>query len=658
MKKYRIPLLIVFVAMMATQALRAQSNCYVRLEDASGYTPNAMQIEALEQAAAELCLAFDSSGFGGQFKVYDFGFYLHHETTAGGYPEPFARKVEEVAALSPYYLVFGKQSDRSGVYTRFWVGARLPDSLSFRFPCLDTIGAEILRTSLGLTANIEYEALGKMPSNYHLAEIRVMNKLKAEVDKLRECCYNQQRGLSSCDAPCLSSEEILEYYEQKGYVSIPVKITGNPLSKPSNDLAKSNLVEDYAEKLIQFIGIEDFTDYVNINEAIENDITVAIEDGVTAKGFITKNENFCEAITAEKILNDFSENELEAYIHFHLWQNPDSIKPDLMLVKFKEKIFEIELGEVVITPQADICGPLPLPHQGECCPFYAITENNQGVYHGHTGMAGNWTISDSVEYYRRATFDEEEERENIWNDSTGAEVVVTPSNTKFIPSGKAFLMAFKYPTTFLEKTFHKVVTLGPSFKSEREQIFQQFKYANLYPPNQNNVGTLLNWDCTSRLSHSLYNSSVPIQTSIQNIEMILKDWLENHDDFDSLFLDRNKFSYPILPNPSLWNLPIWAFQAFGGTQGIKIEVRSLKAFPTPCYGYPIGRRFQCEIYFTIIDNFGVGMSDGEKWFFPGLVEQWVLQHYRNFDCDRPPCYIPITNHTARIYHKFDICLSN
>jgi hypothetical protein len=106
----------------------AAQNCYVRLADASGYTPAAEQIAALEQAAAALCAVFDSAGFGGQFKVYDFGFYLHQEYTTGGYPEPFARKVEEVAALSPYYLLFGKQSDRSGVYTRFWVDLSIPET--------------------------------------------------------------------------------------------------------------------------------------------------------------------------------------------------------------------------------------------------------------------------------------------------------------------------------------------------------------------------------------------------------------------------------------------------------------------------------------------------------------------------------------------------
>jgi hypothetical protein len=277
-KQYSFALLTVFVAMFAIPALRAQSNCYVRLTDASGYTPAAEQIAALEQAAAALCLAFDSSGFSGQFKVYDFGFYLHHETTAGGYPEPFARKVEAVAALSPYYLVFGKQSDRSGVYTRFWVEARLPDSLSFS--CLDTIGAGILRTSFDLTANIEYEALGKMPSNYHLAEIRVMNKLKAEVDKLRECCYNQQRGLSSCDAPCLTPDETKKLLEQLGFTAIPIKILGPAQARGADGQRPVyNRVTDCAELDIEMDGVEyhDFAGTINNIMSVYQDSTVRAE---------------------------------------------------------------------------------------------------------------------------------------------------------------------------------------------------------------------------------------------------------------------------------------------------------------------------------------------------------------------------------------------
>jgi hypothetical protein len=289
----------------------AAQNCYVRLTDASGYTPTTEQLDAVEQAAVALCAVFDSAGFGGQFKVYDFGFYLHHETTAGGYPEPFARKVEEVAALSPYYLLFGKQSDRSGVYTRFWVEARLPDSLSFS--CLDTIGARILRTSLDLTTNIEYEALGKMPSNYHLAEIRVMNKLKAEVDKLRECCYYQQRGLSSCDAPCLTPDETKKLLEQLGFTAIPIKILGPAQARGADGQRPVyDRVTDCAELDIEMDGVEyhDFAGTINNIMSVYQDSTVRAE--------ILDEECLC--LGGVKYIYDLRYQKTELIIYF--WTSP------------------------------------------------------------------------------------------------------------------------------------------------------------------------------------------------------------------------------------------------------------------------------------------------------------------------------------------------
>ncbi|MBL0190645.1 MAG: hypothetical protein IPQ18_04650 [Saprospiraceae bacterium] len=60
------------------------------------------------------------------------------------------------------------------------------------------------------------------------------------------------------------------------------------------------------------------------------------------------------------------------------------------------------------------------------------------------------------------------------------------------------------------------------------------------------------------------------------------------------------------------------------------------------------------VYFRVKVNFGVGMSDGAKWWFSGAVEQWVLQHYRNYDYGQYPCFIPITNHAIQMVHKFYI----
>ena len=111
-------------------AQRSHAQCYERMEDASGFNTNAYQ-DTLQAAAAKLCAILDTMGFAGQFKVYDFGFYLHQENTTGGYPEPFAQKITEVQDSSPYYLLFGKQTDKNGIYTKFWIALKMPDTAQF-----------------------------------------------------------------------------------------------------------------------------------------------------------------------------------------------------------------------------------------------------------------------------------------------------------------------------------------------------------------------------------------------------------------------------------------------------------------------------------------------------------------------------------------------
>jgi hypothetical protein len=64
--------------------------------------------------------------------------------------------------------------------------------------------------------------------------------------------------------------------------------------------------------------------------------------------------------------------------------------------------------------------------------------------------------------------------------------------------------------------------------------------------------------------------------------------------------------------------------------------------------------FSKSIIFQVKRIFWGGMSDGAKWFVPGVVQQWVLQHYRNYDYGQYPTFIPITNHAIQMVHKFYI----
>jgi len=174
---------------------RVEAQCYVRLEDASGFNTDPYQSE-LEAAAAKLCAIFDTTGFAGQFKVYDFGFYLHQEHTTGGYPQPFAQKIAQVQALSPYYLLFGKQTDKTGVYTRFWVDLVLPDT--GRYACVSVDRRRVLFEYIIASMYESYNANARSPAAYYLSEINALNNFINTIKKDVDCCFSRFVDCATC----------------------------------------------------------------------------------------------------------------------------------------------------------------------------------------------------------------------------------------------------------------------------------------------------------------------------------------------------------------------------------------------------------------------------------------------------------------------------
>lgn len=294
---------------------------YVQLEDASGFDTSPYQAE-LEAVAAELCHLFDSAGFVNQFRVYDFGFYLHQEVTEGGYPEPFAQKVAQVQQMSPYYLLFGKQTDKTGVYTRFWVDLRLPTTNNFT--CLDTTDREMLKISIDLRINNVYNGLQKLPNYYHEAEMSGLERLKDEVYKQIECCY-YSKGSSSCEKTCLAPEEIKLLLERNGFYGIPIKILGPIQAKGVlKNKSLNNRVEDCAETSIEVEGIV-FSDLGNTI----NNILSCFADS-TATGIILNDSCYC--FGEIEYINYIIKNNSIA-IRIYIWKNPISSFPDFMFIK-------------------------------------------------------------------------------------------------------------------------------------------------------------------------------------------------------------------------------------------------------------------------------------------------------------------------------------
>ena len=129
MKKSIAQSLVILVAFTSSfflflTQMQAQ-NCFVRMFDAGGFTPEQAQLTALQNASCELRDSLPIA-FRDSFKVFDFGFYLHNENMIGGYPEMFQKAIESVQQQSKYYLLFGKQTDATGIYNKFWVVLKLP----------------------------------------------------------------------------------------------------------------------------------------------------------------------------------------------------------------------------------------------------------------------------------------------------------------------------------------------------------------------------------------------------------------------------------------------------------------------------------------------------------------------------------------------------
>jgi hypothetical protein len=200
--------------------LNAQ-NCYIRMNDASGFAPSQVQLSELEVAA---CALIDSlpAAYRDSFRVFDFGFYLHNESMVGGYPEAFQQAITQVETQSQYYLLFGKQSDNTGIYSKFWVALKLPNQGIFY--CIDQLSPSLrgdLTAKYGIIANAVHHANEKDYLRYHEAEMKTIDSLRTYVTTLKNCCNStgQQRRGPSCTSCAFTPSEFGQNLVNNGFSS-------------------------------------------------------------------------------------------------------------------------------------------------------------------------------------------------------------------------------------------------------------------------------------------------------------------------------------------------------------------------------------------------------------------------------------------------------
>ncbi|MFZ4474509.1 MAG: DUF3289 family protein [Saprospiraceae bacterium] len=253
----------------------------MRLDDASGYTPTAGQLAELEAAACRLIdslpLAFRDS-----FRVYDFGFYLHNETQQGGYPEAFQWAVDTVQTLSKYYLLFGKQTDRSGVYMRFWVELKLPDSL--QFSCMTTLQREVYSKRVEAKIEEKYSEGQRVYFKYHVSEIAGIQEVISIFTEIKTCCvaYRNDSVLRPGGCDGCSDEVAGQLFQLQGFEKIDLNISTAAFAN-----INTAMVKDYSFHKVTVGGQTDY-----LGEIIENQVQ-EFNEWFSFNLLVTSNPSLC-----------------------------------------------------------------------------------------------------------------------------------------------------------------------------------------------------------------------------------------------------------------------------------------------------------------------------------------------------------------------------
>lgn len=315
-----------FLTLLLPFVARTQSNdYYIQLEDASGFNTAPYQ-DSLEAHAYALVQALPDT-FRNLFRVYDFGFYQHHEVTSG-YPDAFEKKKAEVAALTPYYLLFGKQIETKGVYTRFYVDLKLP--MGDKLSCLNAIKRQTLTLEISYIVN-------NYPNNstaYQLAEQSAMDSLRLRVLAIIDCCVTNNKRGSYC-TPCLEPWEIVKYLTNTGFNDFgECTIVDNapvPSSNPYGNYP-AVVIADSARLSILSPNDNEVSYFRHKGEVFLADFVHRELPG--ARAIITKNSNFCDN-SFQALLDGLGSDKV---IWWHIWENPDPAGDDYFFIRhnFKE----------------------------------------------------------------------------------------------------------------------------------------------------------------------------------------------------------------------------------------------------------------------------------------------------------------------------------
>ena len=289
-------------------------NCFTELADFSGFETSPYQSE-LEIAACELIEAFPTE-FQDNFHIYDYGFYRINKHTEGNLQADWNRVIQEVDSLSPYYLLFGKESDETGVYKKFWIEIKLPtDWLS---QCFDNSYISILQNSIIFQLNqVNYS---QNPIHYANYEKECMSILKSKIEELADCCQPELKSEDLCNS-CITDNDVDLFFLNSEFDTLGIEIL-NPDTTIIEDCLCQEEAVSLSKNNSEFPSASTYVDFthgyvLNLNGTIIDLPSKAIKllnIYEETSGIITHNVNYCQE-DFDALMDTFNSSDKAFWFH-------------------------------------------------------------------------------------------------------------------------------------------------------------------------------------------------------------------------------------------------------------------------------------------------------------------------------------------------------
>ncbi|MEQ1790374.1 MAG: hypothetical protein ABL857_08015, partial [Rickettsiales bacterium] len=593
--------------------------------------------------------------------------------------------IAEVAVLSPFYLLYGKETDKSGVYKRFWVDLKIPDTLQCSGPNIETT----LTDNIRWTIEDQYDKDGRGLDFYANAEVKGMQFLRNKITELLACC-DQSRSPNFC-SDCPDDESIKRLLIEKGFtmsnidsalVNIPSVIKNNTAQR-NDRMRPTGLIDGLSE-----ITIWEEGNPWNLNQGLEGELNDYPHS--SKKGVVASNEDMCLTDLYEKIKTDYYKTYEVAIIKF-VWLKKDTFGNVIDKKLFIKNHFpnpQITGNFPIANNPGDECTsehPFEYPTY-QCTPndlptnYNSIPNNTYFISHAFDNNGGvsyygfhfdwnqiQWDQSDIVTY-NNPIAPIQPDNDNTYYDCNDYNDLSHWSNF-------ARRMRLESTQTLVEdfqRWTNNNALVG--LKKDLTKIVRHYYYGH---------GEDLVWDCNSVFSKYVAKQDA-VKGFVNFFRGIAHEWMQNHSDFDGFIEHYSTEIEEQLPKniPGSQGSPIInasAAIAIGGIQGWRVGIVSLgKA--NNCFIGNYKRCYYVELHLTLQDIFGAGTNppnasnDGDDrdrggpWHsqlpfigdnrIPGLTQMWILQHCRNADCQpvggTPPCYVPF-KHYINFGVKFKLC---